>query len=143
MGYLNKVIKEVQRLCPLVAVIGRTIPQDFRFGKYTFVKGSDMIIYIQGIHMDPKHYPEPEKFDPERFEGDSSRHSFSFIPFSAGQRSCIGQRFAMLEIKALVAKILMNYKVVPAVPKRELFIINDGVIKSKNGIHIGMEKRVY
>jgi hypothetical protein len=52
--------------------------------------GSSVVICIQHVHMDPKHFPEPHKFIPERFLPDNKRHPFSYLPFSAGPRNCIG-----------------------------------------------------
>jgi cytochrome P450 len=52
--------------------------------------GSSAVICIQHVHMDPEHFSEPDKFKPERFVPDNRRHPFSYIPFSAGPRNCIG-----------------------------------------------------
>lgn len=66
------------------------------------------------MHHDPEIYPEPDKFEPERF-GDESRRkreNESFIPFGAGPRGCVGMRFALLVIKTCLATILPNYQFV-------------------------------
>jgi cytochrome P450 len=53
-------------------------------------KGVEILVYSHGIHMNPEYYPNPEKFDPSRFEKMDGKHPFAFIPFSAGPRNCIG-----------------------------------------------------
>ena len=63
--------------------------------------------------MDPAHFDEPENFRPERFLGKQKRHPFSFIPFSAGARNCIGQKFAMMELKIVLSMLLRTFKFTP------------------------------
>lgn len=78
-------------------------------------KGEIIWIPIFGIHHDPKYYPEPQKFDPERFN-DENKHKinpYTYLPFGVGPRNCIGSRFALLEWKALFFQILLNFELVP------------------------------
>lgn len=76
-------------------------------------KGSTVVIPIYTICRDPKYFEDPDQYRPERFleqivEG---KNAFTYIPFSAGPRNCIGQKFAMYEIKSIVSKILRNFEV--------------------------------
>lgn len=68
-----------------------------------------------GIHRDPKYYPNPEQFDPERFndENKKSINPYTYIPFGVGPRICIGLRFALLETKTVFFNILRNFEIVP------------------------------
>ncbi|GJQ65306.1 hypothetical protein Trydic_g23148 [Trypoxylus dichotomus] len=88
--------------------------------------------------MNPKYYPDPEKFNPSRFENHTMPNSF--VPFGSGPRNCIGQRLGMLKVKYLVAQILRNYKVVEVVghiPQRTAAL----VLRFKNGIMIKLKRR--
>jgi len=96
------------------------------------------------MNRNPKYFKEPEKFIPERFEIDNEMyneksHPFSYIPFSAGPRNCIGQKFAMLEMKTTLAKILANFELLPL--GEEPILIIEVVLRSKNGINIGIKPR--
>jgi cytochrome P450 family 4 subfamily V len=92
MKYLDCVIKEILRLFPSVPFFSRNVTEDFKIGDYTVLKGSNAVIFAYMIHRDEKYYPEPEKFDPDRFlpENIRNRHPYAYIPFSAGRRNCIG-----------------------------------------------------
>lgn len=72
-------------------------------------------IPIYGIHHDPKFYPVPEKFDPDRFSDENKRkiNAYTYLPFGLGPRNCIGSRFALLEIKTVFFHLLHNFAIVP------------------------------
>jgi cytochrome P450 family 4 len=67
--------------------------------------GTSVSMLIYGMHLNPDVFEDPEAFKPERFlpENGFQRHRYSFVPFSAGPRNCIGQKFAMLEIKVVLS----------------------------------------
>lgn len=74
--------------------------------------GAVAIIPPFGIHRREKYFPNPHKFDPNRFlpEETAKRHAYSYIPFLAGPRNCIGQKFAMIEMKILSAYIIRHFE---------------------------------
>ncbi|KAF8783291.1 cytochrome P450 4V2-like [Argiope bruennichi] len=111
MKYLDCVLKESQRIYPSVPIIARQINEDTNICGYPIPKGTSCLVYIYNLHRDERWFPDPEKFDPDRFlpENSANRHPFAYIPFSAGPRNCIGQRFAQMEEKIIVSTILRSY----------------------------------
>ncbi|CAD7087170.1 unnamed protein product [Hermetia illucens] len=144
LKYLECVIKESMRLYPSVPIIGRKMIEDTKIGDYIFPADSNVNVPIYVILKDPKLFPEPEKFDPDRHLLENSNdktNPYSYIPFSAGPRNCIGQKFAMLEMKSTVSKMLRYYELLPMGPE-PIPVINL-VLRSANGIHIGIKERQY
>ncbi|KAK9685622.1 Cytochrome P450 [Popillia japonica] len=142
MRYLEKVIKEALRLYPSVPIFGRQLQEDAEFDGGIIPKGVTLTTFAYGMHRDPKLYPDPEKFDPERFtlENQSTRNPFAYVPFSAGPRNCIGQRFAMLELKAVISNVLRHFEILPADGYKPILIPNV-VLKSLNGVEICLKER--
>lgn len=142
MKYLEMVAKETMRLYPSVPIIIRKFKEDKHYNGTNIPTGLNIIILLYKIMRDPNYFPDPDKFDPERFSSlnEVGRPPFSYIPFSGGPRNCIGQKFAMLEIKATISKLLRNYEIQP-VPgyKPDLFL--DLIYKAKNGILVRLKKR--
>ena len=113
--YLDAVIQETLRMYPPAAVMDREASEDYTLPGTEIVipKGTDVQIPIVAIHMDPEFYPEPEMFDPERFmpENRDKLIPYTYLPFGAGPRNCIGMRFALLEAKLLLARMILSYRV--------------------------------
>ncbi|KAK3697995.1 hypothetical protein QZH41_014378, partial [Actinostola sp. cb2023] len=111
LEYLECVINEVLRLSPPAHMVNRACSKSYKInGITTIPAGVKVIIPIYSLHHDPEAWPDVEKFDPERFRGPAkeSRHPFQFIPFGEGPRNCIGERFALLEVKITLVNILTN-----------------------------------
>lgn len=98
-----------------------------------------MAPYIIG--RNPEIFPEPERFLPERFtkENMQDKHPFSFVAFSAGPRNCIGQKFAMNELKSLLSRIVYNFKLYPS--GVDPVLSTELVLRSKNGFKVGFRAR--
>lgn len=117
MTYLDSVMKEALRKYPPGSILFRRVTVDeyqLPGTEWKFKYGDLFVVPVYGVHWDPELYPEPEKFRPERFlsEEAKTRHSMAFLAFGEGPRNCIGLRFAEMEIKLAVAKILLNYRVI-------------------------------
>ncbi|CAG9824977.1 unnamed protein product [Phaedon cochleariae] len=141
MKYLGCVLKESLRIYPSVPMYGRHTKEDVYYKGKLIPQGTDIIIYDYGVLHDPKNFPEPEKFMPSRFEENDGTRPYNYIPFSAGPRNCIGQKFAMLEMKCTLSKILRNFEILRPVPEHTPILVSEAVLKSGNGIRIRVAKR--
>ncbi|XP_023309753.1 cytochrome P450 4V2-like isoform X2 [Anoplophora glabripennis] len=141
MKYLELVIKETLRLYPSVPIIGRKLNEDVKWDDITLPKGQAITLFIFGIHRSPKYFPDPLKFIPERFENYEGKEPFSYIPFSAGPRNCIGQKFAMMELKTTLSKVIRNFELRPSTPEHVLLLAPETILLSKNGVRISINRR--
>lgn len=113
LPFLECCIKEALRLYPSVPLYTRTLMEDLTINGCQIPKGVEVAINAYRIHRDPEHWKDPEMFIPERFlpTNCSNRHAYSFIPFSAGSRNCIGQRFALMELKTVLAWVFRSFEI--------------------------------
>ncbi|XP_071448206.1 cytochrome P450 6k1-like [Hetaerina americana] len=126
MTYMEMVVQEVLRMYPPAMSITRICNKRYRLpsieegtdseGGAWIEKGMPVVVPVYGLHRDPLHYPEPDRFDPERFseEGKKERHRFVHLPIGEGPRICIGIRFGFAQTKSAIATILANYEVFPS-----------------------------
>ncbi|XP_050416662.2 uncharacterized protein LOC126830336 [Patella vulgata] len=110
MTYLNCVVKETLRLYPSAPMTFREAVNDDNINGYFIPKGTVINIHVGALHRNTKYWKEPEKFIPERFLDESSIHPYSYMPFIAGSRMCIGYKFALLEMKVLLAFLIREFK---------------------------------
>ncbi|XP_023717552.1 cytochrome P450 9e2 isoform X2 [Cryptotermes secundus] len=149
MKYLDMVVSETLRIYPPIGILERRCVQTYTLPAephYTLNPGDFVYIPVYALHHDPDYFPDPEKFDPERFsdENKGSIKACTYLPFGSGPRNCIGSRFALMEAKIALVQLLsrFNLKVVPktAIPikitKGSFNMTIDG------GFWIGLEQRV-
>lgn len=114
MHYTEKVLQETMRKYPTFVLLMRKCTKDYKLPNTDIIlqKGTAVIIPVQAIQNDPEFYPDPEKFDPNRFDLEEvqSRVDHTYIPFGSGPRICIGLRFAMIQMKVAITMLLLNYK---------------------------------
>ncbi|KAK9744610.1 Cytochrome P450 [Popillia japonica] len=144
LRYIECVVKEALRLYPILPFITRRTTEDFEIDGYKVPTGTQAIAHIWGVQTDPEYYPEPMKFDPDRFtpENSKARHPFAYIPFSAGPRNCLGMRFALIELKTVVATIVSRYKITSLEPAETLRIFAHVFIRPQEGLQVKLESRV-
>lgn len=143
LKYLDCVIKEALRLCPSVPFIGRKTTNDIKMGEYTIPPGSVIFVLIYQLHRNSAIYPNPEQFDPDRFlpENLIGRHPFSYVPFSAGPRNCIGQKFAMAEMKTILLHLLRNFEFESVTPLDKARVQMEMVLRPKCSLDIRVMQR--
>ncbi|XP_020280621.1 cytochrome P450 9e2-like [Pseudomyrmex gracilis] len=153
MTYMEMVVSETLRKYPPVAIIDRLCTKSYELppakpGYKSVIIEPDtvMMVPVYGLHHDPAYFPNPQKFDPERFndENKDSMNPYTYLPFGLGPRKCIGNRFALMETKLLIAYLLQKFTfkttektVEPVVfDKKEFTLVPDG------GFWISLEKRI-
>ncbi|KAG5328855.1 CP6K1 protein, partial [Acromyrmex heyeri] len=117
LSYMNMVISETLRKYPPLGFLNRKTMETYQIPNFNLVLEKDTPVYIPvfALHYDPEYFPNPEKFDPERFnkENKCNMPSCVYLPFGDGPHMCIGNRFALLMIKLALTKILNKYEVTP------------------------------
>ena len=144
LSYLDAVIKETMRLIPPAPVIMRKITNEYKSGDYTIPKGVEIFIFILGLHMNPEVYEHPTQFRPERFligNQSETENPFNYMPFSAGPRNCIGQKYAKIEMKVILAKILIKFNVKSIDSLDKIVKEYGSVTRSKNGLIMKLSPR--
>ena len=143
LKYTEMVVKESMRLLPPAWTLNaRQANQDTQVGPYLFPRNKVVFISPYANHRNPKYFPEPEQFDPLRFseEREKSIPKHAYMPFGTGPRVCIGQSFAMMEAKLILASVLNRFKVTPD-PTQKFDPQAQITLSNKGGMHLYLEKR--
>nr|CAD7403722.1 unnamed protein product [Timema poppensis] len=110
----NAVVNETLRKYPPVGSLARFCTKDYKIPgtNVNIDKETSVFIPVHAIHHDPRYYPEPEKFDPERFSDENIkiRPMFTYLPFGEGPMICIGLRFGLMQVKVGLTALLSKYK---------------------------------
>ncbi|CAF4959481.1 unnamed protein product [Pieris macdunnoughi] len=116
LQYLNCVIKEALRKYSPMGWMDRVALVDYKIDdKLTIPAGTPLYVNAIGMQYYEEFYPEPEKFDPDRFLPENEKESlqFTYLPFGEGPRNCIGKRFAQISLRSALAKLVLNYEFRP------------------------------
>eukprot|EP00042_Codosiga_hollandica_P042581 m.393680 g.393680 ORF g.393680 m.393680 type:complete len:291 (+) comp56357_c0_seq9:885-1757(+) len=136
--YLEMVIKETMRLWPVAPVVVRQTEKNETFGGHVVTPATTVMVSVRGLHRDPEYWPDPLTFNPDRFREPAK--AGTYMPFGGGQRLCIGNRFAILEMKAVLAHFVRKFSFTldadkPVVPA---FFITMG---PRTGVHVHLKTR--
>ena len=142
--YTDTVLRESMRLYPPVWVIGRRALAPFRLGEYELPADTNVLISQLIMHKDARYFPEPERFDPDRWSvGDprgASLPRFAYFPFGGGPRVCIGAGFAMMEAVLLLATIAQHFRIQIA-PEQKVKMQPSVTLRPRNGIPVTLKRR--
>ena len=111
LTYTMQVIQESMRLYPPAWIISRMALADDQIGPYVIPQGDTALVSPYLLHRDPVNWPDPERFDPDRFAPgrDKERPSYAYLPFGGGPRLCIGNQFALMEMQILLALLVRKF----------------------------------
>jgi cytochrome P450 len=142
LPYTEMVLAEAMRLYPPAWAIGRRAIADYQIGEYTVPARAIILMSPYVMHRDPRFYPEPARFAPERWttEAREARPKFAYFPFGGGPRVCIGEGFAWMEGVLLLATIAQAWRMRLA-PGQRVAPRPMITLRAKNGIHMRLEKR--
>lgn len=137
-----RISKSILKIPFIIAFLipARRVNEDVKLasGDYTIPANTTVVIGIFTIHRDPNNYKNPETFNPDNFLPDATqnRNYYSFVPFSAGPRSCVGRKYAMLKLKILLSTIVRNYHIKSNVEEKDFKLQGDIILKRADGFRI-------
>ena len=144
--YTDMVLREAMRLYPPVWIIGRRALAPFRLGEYELPAGTNVLMSQLILHKDARYFPDPEAFDPERWNVNDARSSalprFAYFPFGGGPRVCIGAGFAMMEAVLLLATIAQQFQL-DVVPGQTIEMLPSVTLRPKSGIRVMVKRREF
>jgi cytochrome P450 len=142
LPYTEMVLKESMRLYPPVWGFGRQAIEDVQLGEYLLPKGTSIGVMTYFTHRDPAFWDEPERFDPERFSPENEKKipKYAYIPFAAGPRICIGNAFAMMEARLVLATVASRYRLRLA-PGQKVEMLPLITLNPKGGLPMRLEAR--
>ncbi|XP_040268455.1 cholesterol 24-hydroxylase-like isoform X1 [Bufo bufo] len=133
LQYLSQVLKETLRLYPIAPGTSRVLEKEMVIEGVRIPPGTTLMLntYIMG-RME-KYYQDPLVFNPDRFHPDAPKPSYAYFPFSLGPRSCIGQVFAQMEAKVVMAKLLQRFEF-ELVEGQSFRILDTGTLRPMDGV---------
>ncbi|KAK0182082.1 hypothetical protein PV327_000251 [Microctonus hyperodae] len=137
LTWLEACVKETWRLYPVVPLIARQIYQPLKLMNHDIPIGSTVLVNTFMLHRDPRHFPQPENFIPERFLPSAPKPpAFAYIPFSAGSRNCIGWKFATMVVKVSIISLLRAYEIQSVDSTNDLRLISSIVLINADGVQL-------
>jgi cytochrome P450 len=142
LPYTDMVVREAMRLYPPAAGFAREPIEDVHIGGYNVPTGSLVTVNTYALHHDPRFFDEPERFNPERFSAGWEERipRYAFLPFGGGPRVCIGNGFAMMEARLILATVVQRCQL-SLEPGQEIVPMQLVTVRPKHGIRMRMAVR--
>ncbi len=142
LPYLKQVVQESMRLYPPVWGIARRCTEETEIGGFRIPRDSYIAVTMYALHRHPDYWPDSDRFDPDRFAADRShsRHSYAYLPFSAGPRACIGAGMSMLEIQLVLAQLIQQFRATP-LPGHPIVPQAVVTLKARHGMPVNITRR--
>ncbi|XP_028640278.1 cytochrome P450 3A13-like, partial [Grammomys surdaster] len=144
MEYLDMVVNETLRLYPIAGRLERVCKTDVEINGVFIPKGTVVMVPTFALHKDPKYWPEPEEFRPERFskKNQDSINPYVYLPFGNGPRNCIGMRLALINMKVALVRVLQNFSFQPCKETQiPLKLCKHGLLQPENPILLKVVSR--
>ncbi|ALC46004.1 Cyp6d2, partial [Drosophila busckii] len=145
MEFLELCVLETLRKYPGLPILNRECTKDYTVPETNHVikKGTPVVVSLYGMHHDAEYFPEPEKYDPNRFaEATKNYNPTAYMPFGEGPRMCLAVRMGRVNAKLAIVKLLQNFNVEP-MSKREIEFENSGIaLMPKKGVLVRLSKRM-
>jgi cytochrome P450 len=142
LPYTRQIMSEAMRLYPPAWVVGRMALVDYPVGDYVVPAGAGILASQWVMHHDPRYYPDPYRFDPERWtpEAEASRPKFSYFPFGGGPRMCIGEQFAWTEGILMLATLARRWQL-RLVAERPVELRPLITLRPRDGVPMTLQRR--
>lgn len=142
LRYTEAVLKEAMRLYPPAWGMGRQAVEDCEIGGWQIPKGRQLFMYQWLTHRDPRFFPQPDEFNPDRWTDEFTRNlpRFAYFPFGGGPRVCIGQSFAMMEATLIIAAMAQRFHFV-LLPNQSITPFPAITLRPKQGVHVRLAPR--
>ncbi|CAO1365005.1 unnamed protein product [Diamesa hyperborea] len=144
LPYLDLCVKETTRKYPALAILNRECTKDYPVpdSKFVIEKGTAIVISLMGLHRDPKHFPDPETYNPDRFaEATKDYNEKAFMPFGEGPRNCIAFRMGRMVAKVGIVIAVLKYNFEPTDYNELEFDTASVPLQAKNGINLKIMNR--
>ena len=142
LPYTDMIVRETMRLYPPAPGFAREPIEDVGIGGYVVPRGSLISVNTYALHRDPRFFDHPERFDPERFAAGWEERipRYAFLPFGGGPRVCIGNGFAMMEARLILATAVQRWRL-SVEPGQQIVPMQLVTLRPKNGIRMRVETR--
>lgn len=141
---LERCVLESFRITPTIPFFMRRLDASLRVSDDLELQpGTNVLVPIWIVHRDPDNFPNPEKFDPDRFipQNNTKRHPYSYIPFSAGPRNCIGYKIALMELKVIMAWVLKYYEICSSDRLEDVKLLYQVTLSPERSYNIVLKRR--